>query len=819
MKFFTLLIPKSGDSIKKFISSGFFLVLLLIIILAIALFLRIYFPWNSVFQDQVRYASDDGVYHMRLLENLLLGGHFPQRIFFDPFTYFPYGTYIHFAPLYEYPVAIFIWLISLGHPTLELINKITPFYPPVLGTLAVLVVFFIAKKLWGKWAGLASAFFAAISAPLVFRSLLGATDHHQAEYLFSSLAMLFLILAVSNPQGKKFLLWTILSGISLSLYFLAWKGALMFFLLIFLFIFLYYFLEYLAGRSHLWILKAGIIIFTITLVAISLFLNHPDIFHSRLYDARYVASLLGGIAVFLVAGFVGEFLRKKHINRFYFPLVILLLGTASFFITKIVFPNFFSSMVNCFMAVNSGMTPYPLIRQLVGEMAPLAVKDAFDVFSCLFYLSVAVFFFFCWEFIKKRKAEDFLLIVWFLVVTLVTGILVPAIGIGRYAYYLAIVISLFCGFLFVKGLKFAINGLSLWYKQRKEKNLLFLLIGSLLVILNILYFVFYPFPLNLIYSFPDNLPRIISSAINIAQNGAIVADNDWYDTLKWLKENTPDPGLDYYGLYKEPPFDPATGKIAPYSYPETVYGILASWDFGHIITYYSHRLPTANPFQEGIGKIENGKEEPGETTFFAETDEEKACQMLSTLKTRYIISDFRGSYAYLAFPSKLKWADDSLKGYYSQTGDQIVATGKYDHSMAARLQLLDGREFISQEETLPALRHFRLVYESKTPSAFMYGFSTWGVDEIKMVKIFEYVNGARITGEAPTGTEVEISTEVKTNQNREFVWQDRQAIKDGKFEFVVPYAASYEIKIGSIEKKITVSEKEVLAGSETAISI
>ena len=164
---------------------------LLFLIFAGSLFLRVYFPWNSVFSEPIKYAADDGVYHMRLVENMLLGGHFPHRINFDAFTYFPYGTYIHFAPLYDWLLAIIIWIIGLGHPTLVLINKIAPFYPAVLGSLTVPVIYFIGKALWGRWAGLFSAFLISVSQPFLFRSLLGATDHHQAEVLFSSLGILF----------------------------------------------------------------------------------------------------------------------------------------------------------------------------------------------------------------------------------------------------------------------------------------------------------------------------------------------------------------------------------------------------------------------------------------------------------------------------------------------------------------------------------------------------------------------------------------------------------------------------------------------------
>lgn len=815
----------------------------LLLISALSLWLRIFPSWGNVFQNPVKYAADDGVYHMRLIENMLLGGHFPHRIFFDPFTYFPYGTYIHFAPFYEYPLAWFIWLASFGHPTLAIINQIAPFYPPVLGTLAVVVIYFIGKALWGKPTGLVAATLAALSSSLLFRSVLGATDHHQAEYLYSSLALLFLILAIIKPQGKKFLLWTILAGISLAIYFLAWKGALMFLLLIFVFIWLYYFLEYLAGRTHNWILQAGVIIFTITLVALSSFFNHPDIVNSRLYNVGYVASLLGGIAVFLLTGLTGYWLTKKKIHRYWLPLVLVALAVLGYFIIKLALPSVWAGIIYCLEALNTGMTPYPLIRQLVGEMAPLTIGGAFESFSCLFYLSFVPLIFFTVSFINHRRPEYLLLTLWFIMTVIVSGAIFPAVGLRRYEYYLAIPVVLFCAFLLVKGLKFARAGLALWRAQKSAKSGIFLLIGSWLIIFNIAYFIFYPFPLNLIEPFPGNLPKIILNALGTATGGIMIIEADWYETFDWLRNNTPDPGVDYYGQYVEPPFNPTTGKVFPYPYPDSAYGILASWDVGHMITYYAHRLPTANPFQLGIGKIKDEKIVPGEATFFIETDEARAYQILAQLKTRYIIADFQGSYAYSAFPSKPEWVDNSSMDYYAEQNGEMVATDNYDKSMAARLYLLDGREWTPTKKNgqtgtkITALNRCRLVYESKTSSASLPSLFKEKDTDLKMVKVFEYVKGAKIEGSAPSGTIITISTKVTTNQKRSFVWQSSAtATKDNKFSIVVPYstdgqkaweakgtkmaifASPYQLKIGKISKEIKVSELDIMKGHTIKIN-
>src|SRR3989344_4542468 len=124
--------------------------LFLVLIFCLAFFIRTYFSYKAVFSNGIVKYGDDGIYHMRFLENMLLGGHFPSFIHFDPYTNFPYGTYNGIAPLYDFVLAFIIWLISFGKPTLEIVNKAAPFYPVVLGSLIPIVIYFIAKTFWNN---------------------------------------------------------------------------------------------------------------------------------------------------------------------------------------------------------------------------------------------------------------------------------------------------------------------------------------------------------------------------------------------------------------------------------------------------------------------------------------------------------------------------------------------------------------------------------------------------------------------------------------------------------------------------------------------
>ncbi len=86
---------------------------ILAFIFCLALYIRTAIQYNSVFTDSfVRFCVYDPWYNMRLVENTL--HHFPHRIYFDPFTAYPHGTYYPFAvPLFDISLASIIWLIRL----------------------------------------------------------------------------------------------------------------------------------------------------------------------------------------------------------------------------------------------------------------------------------------------------------------------------------------------------------------------------------------------------------------------------------------------------------------------------------------------------------------------------------------------------------------------------------------------------------------------------------------------------------------------------------------------------------------------------------
>jgi dolichyl-diphosphooligosaccharide--protein glycosyltransferase len=301
-----------------------------------------------------------------------------------------------------------------------------------------------------------------------------------------------------------------------------------------------------------------------------------------------------------------------------------------------------------------------------------------------------------------------------------------------------------------------------------------------------------------------------------------------------------------------------------------------------------HRMPNANPFQEGIGNATAGT--PGSSPYFLAENESEAEKVLTYLDknrsiyltTRYVMPD--GEMALGKFYAMTAWSDIPFSKYdgiiAQQQGDNLVPIQlylpSYFRTMVARLWFFDGTEtpigdavaiayrpmqlqdgttvpvmtnqpkisnnyteleeyvnasrskgdlamIASRDQLTPcvpleALKHYRLVHESE---------NDYYVTGLKLVKTFEHVPGAVITGAAPAGTKVTIAVPIMTNRNRTFIYR-QSSVSNGQFTLVVPYSTegpieggtkfdtkpkgAYQLVIGSKAYEVRVPEEMVMTG-------
>lgn len=222
----------------KLISSKYFIPSILAIIILIALYLRVWIPFHYIFADGwVRFITVDAYHHLRIIDNLI--ANFPHLLQIDPYWGFPQNTDLTAGTyLFHYIIATIAWLIGFGQPSQHVIEVVTAIIPPIMVIGIIITVFYIGKYAFNKWVGLfASGLVATFGGEFISRSTLGSSDYHVAEVLFTSLFILFFVLAIKNINKNKIRIYIYLglSFISLVIYIFTWTGHLLFCLIFFIF--------------------------------------------------------------------------------------------------------------------------------------------------------------------------------------------------------------------------------------------------------------------------------------------------------------------------------------------------------------------------------------------------------------------------------------------------------------------------------------------------------------------------------------------------------------------------------------------------------
>ncbi|MCX6673012.1 MAG: oligosaccharyl transferase, archaeosortase A system-associated [Methanothrix sp.] len=884
-------------------SSDLYLYAGLIVAALFSFYLRAIVPWGRVFSgSSVIFSSEtDAWYHMMLAKGTVIN---LQRLWFDPMTNFPHGTPLHFGPFLSWAITIFSYIFGLGQPSNHLIEVVGAFMPAVLGALLVFPVYFIGRELYGKSCGLVSALIIAVlPGQVLSRTTLGFTDHHAAEILFSSLTMMFLLLALRSGKSMSFaavprdcsafrmpLLYSALAGVSLGLYIDAWSSGFLFEGIILLFIMLQSIFDHIRGKNVEYLSISGAVAFLVATLLVLPFVDSYYGFNHYLYSLFQPTILLLGVVAVIFFSVLSRFIKEKGFESYYYPGALVGLAALGTTILYFVVPQFTRPLLAGLaifqqrtggaatvgeasalfsnggqFSVGSVITSFPGIGNIPGLTA---MSAALALLFTTFTLALIALILLITRNVKFPKPAEILILTWSLI------ILIMAIAQNRFTYYYAINVAILTGFLVIWVLqKLGFDSLDRDLAEVEDQNKRLISYVKLFVAAALMFvFIIYPsYSMSVIYA-----------------NSAGGPESDWLTATAWLQNNTPEPGMDLYEKYVRP----AGGK---YAYPDAAYGIMSWWDYGHLIECVGHRIPNANPFQQGIGSVT--KNIPGSSPFFLAENESQAEAVLAALdlnrskymNTKYVIID--QPMAVGKFHAMAAWSNiptsKYMAGVYQQQGDSWVPVQiwreSYFKSMAARMYFFDGTEtagdmgvglayrardagngvtvpvlteapkitrnrteleaFINESRSggdiaeiaamspanpafqLDALQHYRLVHESETAATS---------NGQKLVKIFEHVPGAVISGNALPGTKVVAAVPIMTNQNRAFLYQQSNTSDaSGRFTLVLPYStegsiaggtnfdtkpmSAYQVIVGDKTYELKVPEEYVLSGAVIAI--
>ncbi|MGA2104320.1 MAG: oligosaccharyl transferase, archaeosortase A system-associated [Methanoregula sp.] len=863
------------------------LAVILLAFMAIALLIRL-IPALFIKDSGFLYTLDtDTWFTLRQVEVMV--NHFPQYDWFDPMTAFPTGKVIDWGPLFPFITAA-LCLIT-GATTHSAIIYVSSFVAPLMAALMVPVSYFLGKTIWDRKTGIVAAgLISVVSLAYFSLTTFGLVIHHIGELLFSSLFFLVYLYYLTSVKCsisdikkiKPLLVPVAFASLAGVLYFLALLTStttLLVLAVIAIFTFVQQIVDHLSGRPSEDLLILNVVFLSVTTVLLVLF------------GFKQTGTSVTSYTIGLV-----------YVNLLLIAETIVLYGVSTLFQGKIkLYLVALGALAVAGIAVILIYPPLQAISQqgmtlLFGSSnfsigvlntAPLTLALAWDYFNVALILAAGGFLVLLYHSAKTRKPAWILLLVWSAFMLLLT------VKYQRFAYFSTVTIVLLSAICITEpftwkktdGTAVSFGALiSLLFPSKEQGNrpsdksprsskttkpgkgkkpsrnpqqytddLKVFCLGTVVMLAVVLFFVSAYNDANLALTNP---------------NREIPAD--WINTVNWLGNATPSPGVDYYQQY----------DASTYTYPPEAYGVLASWDAGHWITFFSHRIPITNPFQDHLSGS------TGAYAFYLSENETAADTLLQGLGGRYVITD--SSLAVDEFSSLALWVNNSVdvspymtrftvQGGNGGLSSAYLYDDAYFRTMVVRLQNFDGslqvpgtvnyiRYRIQQDpasggvarvlvgeqpldltqpdnsspiipengsvppdgvyanafsglpnstlSNVPALNHFRLVHESPDDATvqMVQGSVPVTLPGIKYVKIFEYVKGARIPGEGI------IEIPLRTNTGRMFVYT--QESQNGTF--IVPYSTSenpYDVQatgpyhIDGTDRYINVTEDDVINGT------
>jgi oligosaccharyl transferase (archaeosortase A-associated) len=675
----------------------------LLLFMGLALVLRM-IPAFFIKDPGFLYIYDtDSWYTLRQVEVMVRD--FPHYNWFDPMTAFPDGKTIDWGPLYPF-IAATLCLIT-GATTRSGIIFSAGWVAPLMAVVMVPVMYQLGKTVWDGKAGIIAAGLVCVVSLHYFSiSSYGWVDHHTAEVLFSTLFFLSYVSTLSYVKSHpvywnypKTLIFpvflSVLTGLIYFLGLLSSTTVMLVLVVIAIYTFVQTVLDYFSDQSSGYLLILNIGLLGISTILLFLFgFKQPGVSLTQYSIGMvYVNLALIGETVLLYTFsrifrgkkwlFVGSFAVLAIIGIFLiqgFPVLQSLTGQAA-------------GLLFGFSAYSVGVV----------ETLPWTLSSAWENFNLALILMAGGLLVLLCSGIKKRNNESVFLLIWSVVMIILT------IRFQRFLYFFTVNVVVLVAICIAEPIGWRENKIIHYLNTvfsrffqgtiptgdadsnrskkpapKKDKkntqkrpatntvNYLDTLIDLTVICIIILTICLFAISLYNDIQYSVSTPhREISP--------------DWVESLEWLKENTPQTGIDYFRQY----------DVQGFSYPPESYGVMAVWDAGHWITFIARRIPITNPFQNNLGG------QGGAAAFFLSRNESKADAILRNFGGKYVITD--SNMAVDSFTNLVPWQSASvdispyIKWFLipeTKDSSRLLKVHRFDNdyfqTMVVRLHSFDG---------------------------------------------------------------------------------------------------------------------------------
>ncbi len=503
----------------------------------LGLSLRLVPARNALAGGEVQFYGYDSFYHMR--RALYTAENFPSALWFDSYLNHPIGFELTWPPLFDQIVAAAALLLGGSPRAVEAAGAIIP---PILGSLMILLLYLLARKLFGTKVALLAALLLAIDPKHIARTIFGLPDHDPMELLLMLGAILLLASALTDRDRR---LWFgAAAGALLAAVGYTWLGAPIYMIGILIYAAVQISLDLREGADPGDAIAPMAAAFGVALLLFLPFWDEPWLLPS------FVGALGSLVALGILYPLSRLFVAKRVPWQAFGPLVatlgyILLIFSYATEIGRYLHSLFREGLAYFFdselsrVGVEEAM---PIFR--VYDLASLSILGLIFSLGGLFILARGV------RPSTGLRPDRLLFLIW-------AGLAAAlAISQTRFLFLFSVSGSVLVSLLFFWGME------KIWssdLSQRADPRVVRVAVALLL--------------LALLIPAVVSLPAVVRYKPEIA--------GDWTDSLDWVGENAP----------------PTEGFELPVEAGN--YSILSWWDYGNWILYRSKRPVVANNFQAG----------------------------------------------------------------------------------------------------------------------------------------------------------------------------------------------------------------------------
>jgi asparagine N-glycosylation enzyme membrane subunit Stt3 len=590
------------------------IILVLFFLLAIAI--RGVYYWGPAVEPLKTYggqayvlSGNDPDYHKRVVD-YIQATH--THLIWDPDLNYPAGAPNPNPPLYAWSVALMGYLIApffhgdISTATWYMMEWAAAFW----AALTVFPTYIFTRDMFGKKAGIWSAFFIAVMAGNVERTPVGFSDHDAFYVFFIVLTFLFLMRAlrllntrtyVKNyfnakslstgtyellSENKKSFLYAILAAISISAVFLTWKGIVYIDAIL-----LVYFVFHMAIKKMRQEEGLGIALIVLLVAGLPLLMCFPyysiDYFASWFESPFFVFAAMCILALLLVP-------TRDLPWLLVVPLISILVFGGAFVLLK-AFPDIMRSI----MDLQGYFVKTKLYETIAEAQAPDYSRMVFSYGVMTFYMALLASGFAVYRLPAEKWRNDYIITVIWAIFSIYM-----ALSATRFMYNATPVFAIMAGWATYALVKMTGYGEMLrsyqglktdrLYAIRKSVKPRHVLTGLFVVGLIIMPNIFYGLDAGIPYEkkgeFDKKIYDAMPTQLRPTKTQYSSASNEW-----WLGSF----GTDYPSKYWDDGLfwlaDQDTGEL-----PADRPAFISWWDYGHWAVHMGEHPTAADNFQNGF---------------------------------------------------------------------------------------------------------------------------------------------------------------------------------------------------------------------------